>query len=105
MKLRNERLGRSQTVHQTDTYLTRVNFFSDRSIYLERDHIFQETAELTDVFPWAWMLLISDFGGERVQLRNYVDAISVNSPTAIFLPPFSLARWRIAPGQIRWKAY
>ena len=72
---------------------------------IERIHELNDNLFTFDVFPHSWFLFFSEFPLLNVEILTPEGYKRCDSIRTLFLPPFSLVRWKLYKGINKWKAF
>lgn len=71
----------------------------------ERCHVYG-TSDHVDAFGPFWCLGYANGRPGNIALRSGQDWVPISGPTLVFLPPYSIAEWRVTPDEeIRWTLF
>lgn len=90
---------------RSQNYSTKICFLTDDFQYIERVHSIEKSFTTIDVFPCDWFLFISDMPRGSLQLLTPAGPRVFDPPVAVFIPPYTMARWRLSPGTLKWSAF
>jgi AraC-like DNA-binding protein len=69
---------------------------------VHRGHEYLEAKDEIDIHGAYWSIGIFDLKADRIFLKQGHEYKVLSGVKILFLPPFSLLHWRIAPGHLQW---
>ena len=89
---------------QFENYSTLIYRIAPKLSFLQRNQEVTSIKQNFDVFPESWFLFLSNMPVGQVSVVIKGREIFLVPPKAIFLPPYSLIRWKQYPGECKWFA-
>lgn len=89
-----------------------VNYSGCELLKIARCDRYTKATETTDVFGRGWLLAWLDRqefnvaqSFDLVQIRSRNRFVTLQPQQLVFVPPFSIAHWRMQPGVVKWNAF
>lgn len=89
---------------QFENYSTLIYQLTPKLHFLQRDQEVREIKYNFDVFPESWFLFLSNMPEHQLSVIIKDREFVLLPPKAIFLPPYSIIRWKQYPGDCQWFA-
>ena len=89
------------------TYSQKVSKVSDDCIYFQRTHHWTQDTLQIDAFAefWSVALFNKDFPENCLYLHSGKSEIAIQPNQIVYIPAFSLVRWRIKPSTLNWNSF
>lgn len=84
------------------TYTSNVFSSSYKEALIFRRHSYDSEKEVVDVHAGAWTLAYAQVEPESIYLNMGSDWIELKGGILLFIPPFSILRWKIRNGTLKW---
>lgn len=78
--------------------------YSNRLVHLDRTIHTNKQFQDIDAYPNIWLFAFADFDKPQVTLEYEGKSISLYGKMACLIPPFSVVKWTVKPGRLRFRA-
>ena len=93
-----------QLTIQTPNYRSTITSFSRDSILVERIHDWKSGGIELDTFCRFWAFGMATIERGEIGMGRKGQILNAEGNIGVFLPPFSIVEWHLAPGTRYWKA-
>lgn len=85
-------------------YLSQFHRGADGLVWFDRTHHYDEPYTQTDVFGRFWSVAVLPVG-PSVSISRHGQLIEVHGTAACFIPPFSIIKWHLPQGLLKFTVY
>lgn len=89
----------------TKFYSNRVELLQDNLIRFHRVHSWEVDSEQIDTFSRFWSLAFIDCNISKISVLHNGQEINLIGKQVIFIPSFSLVKWKIKSADLKWVGY
>ena len=89
---------------ESDAYETFYYTISAKTLFLHRKHYWKTKSKEIDVYGKCWHLFFTGPDSPQINMNHKNKLISLNAPSAVFVPPFGVVEWNLPPGFLEWFA-
>lgn len=89
----------------TENYSANIFNPHHEFVYMQRTDKYERSQKIIDTFGPVWIFIWSHLKNKnQLKVKTRDNIFSLEGKLGILIPPYSIVKWIVAPGELKWKA-